>query len=91
MSAKKFVIKNGDDIETVTKSFFKDLKSRHHALTVGVQAYIELHRQLQEDDNVSYVAGLQHSLDELEKHYPFIKNEIRDSDRKGDGITVYRC
>jgi hypothetical protein len=94
---KKFFIKEAEALYTVTDEFFDDIQSRAEALMLAIRAIDELHLTLKEealegDDvfigNMKVTTGLQRSLEELDKRWPNILDQIYSSTWSIDGRTI---
>jgi hypothetical protein len=94
---KKFFIKEEEALYTVTDEFFDDIQSRAEALMLAIRAIDELHLTLKEealegDDvfigNMKVTTGLQRSLEELDKRWPNILDQIYSSTWSIDGRTI---
>jgi hypothetical protein len=97
MAKKKFFIKEDDGIYTVTNDFFNDIERRDEALMIAIRIIDEIHITLKEevleDDemligSIKVTTGLQRSLDELEKRWPNLLNQMYSTPRRVDGHTI---
>ncbi len=94
---RKFFIKENDDISIVSANYFANI-TKHDAVNIGVQTYLELQQQMVRDavagrehrlGSIPIVEGLQRSLTTLEKMYPFLMSEIFSVQRRMSGQRVY--
>jgi len=94
---KKFFIKEVEGIHTVTEEFFSDIESRDEALVLAIRVLDEIHTTLQEEavDGDSMVigtmkvtTGLQRSLEELDKRWPSLLEQMYSTPRHIDGHTI---
>lgn len=97
---KRYFVKEDDGIFIVKDEFFKAIESRAEALVVCMRTYFELQKRLKEDavdGDVSYIGnmkvttGLERSLNELNRLYPGLLDELRSVDRRYEGTTIYKC
>jgi hypothetical protein len=97
---KKFFVKEEDGIYTVFDQFFDEIESRDEALVVALRIVGEIHDTLKDEalgggplfiGNMKVVTGLQRSLDELEKRWPFLMLEMHSTPRRINGHTVQTC
>lgn len=96
---KKYFVKEEDGIYTVHDEFFEDIESRDEALVIALRTLGEVHTTLQEEGdgsplfigNMKVVTGLQRTLDELEKRWPFLINELYGTARRINGHTISNC
>ncbi len=94
---KKFFIKDEDGIYIVTDEFFSDIESRDEALMLALRAVDEINTTLKEevleDDslligNMKVTTGLQRSLEELDKRWPNLLNQLYSTPRCISGHTI---
>jgi hypothetical protein len=97
---KKFFIKEEDGIYAVHDEFFNDIESRDEALVLAMLALEEIHTTLREealgDDtmligNMKVTTGLQRSLEELNKRWPSLLEEMYSTPRRIDGHILTIC
>lgn len=82
---RKFFLPDNDGLLVVGANYFKQIKSRSHALALGMSVYSELHESLYLDalEGDAYVKtikisdGLARSLHELDRNFPSLIDEIR--------------
>jgi hypothetical protein len=100
MAKKKYLIKEQEGLYTVHNDFFDDIESRDEALMLAIMALDELHLTLKEevddDDsvligNLKVTTGLQRSLDELNKRWPSLLNELYSTPRVVNGRVIALC
>ena len=93
---RKFFVKENDDIAIVGVKYFDGLLTRDDALGIGIQTFIELQRMLKQDailgkgyiGTIGLTEGLERTLVELEKRFPFITKQIRAIELRSDGVRV---
>jgi hypothetical protein len=94
---KKFFIKDIDGIYTVTEEYFSDIESRDEALVLALRAIDEIHSTLKEEavdgdsmviGNMKVTTGLQRSLEELDKRWPSLLEQMYSTPRSIDGHTI---
>lgn len=94
---RKFFVKENDDISVVSVGYFESI-SKHDAVNVGVQVYLEIQQQLVRDavagrkeklGSIAIVDGLERSLQALEDRYPFLMQEILLVPRRIAGQRLY--
>jgi hypothetical protein len=94
---KKFFIKDIDGIYTVTEDFFSDIESRDEALILALRAIDEIHTTLKEEvvdgdsiiiGNMKVTTGLQRSLEELDKRWPSLLEQMYSTPRNMDGHKI---
>jgi hypothetical protein len=93
---KKFFIKDIDGIYTVTEEFFSDIESRDEALVLAIRALDEIHTVLKEEvggdsmviGNMRVTTGLQRSLEELDKRWPNLLDQMYSTPRNIDGHKI---
>jgi hypothetical protein len=96
MARKKFFIKEEEGIYTVDGEFFNDIESREEALVLAIRAVGEIHATLKEEldgdsmliGNMKVTTGLQRSLEELEKRWPNLLEEMYSTPRRIDGHVI---
>lgn len=90
---KKYLIKDTIGIYEGDDSFFDEITSRNHALTIGVLCYHEVYNTLINDakndedsfiGNMKVTTGLNRTLEELNKRYPFLLDEIKSYSRSNN-------
>lgn len=98
--AKKYFVKRNDGIFVANDQFFDHIDSRHMALGIAVLTWNQLHEQLREDatrdentfiGNMKITTGLERTLVELDRRFPFLLREVRDVERRHQGRRVYSC
>lgn len=96
---RKFFIVLDDNLVGVNSKFFDQL-SRADAINMGVSILSTIHEQLLDDvkyGSVTYIKtiplldGLERSLVELERRFPFVTREVRFHEKRLDGKRVFRC
>jgi hypothetical protein len=84
----------------VDKKFFSTIKTRLEALIMCKEILIKINELLIQEsinkkqiyfDRIRIVKGLQRSLDELDKCWPFIKLEFSSVPRKFNGLINNVC
>jgi hypothetical protein len=99
-SRKKFFVKEDNDVYVVYDKFFDDIDSREEALVIAMRTYGEIHITLQQEaesgepvfiGNMKIVTGLERSLDELERRWPFLLTELRAVPRRINGRSLSLC
>jgi hypothetical protein len=96
MARKKFFIKEEEGIYTVDSDFFNDIESRDEALMLAIRAVSEIHTTLKEEldgdsmliGSIKVTTGLQRSLEELEKRWPNLLEEMYSTPRRIDGHVI---
>lgn len=97
MAKKKFFIKEEEGIYSVTKEFFDDIENRDEALMLALRAVDELHSTLKEEaldgdsmfiGNMKVTTGLQRSLEELDKRWPSLLEQMYSMPRNIDGRVI---
>jgi len=97
MAKKKFFIKEQEGVYTVTGEFFNDIETRDEALLLAIRLIDEIHMTLKEevmdDDsiligNMKVTTGLQRSLEELERRWPNLLNQLYSTPRNIDGRVI---
>ena len=97
---KKFFVKEEDGLYTVHERFFDEIESRNEALVIALRIIGELHSTLKDEalgggplfvGNMKVTTGLQRSLDELEKRWPFLLIEMRAVPRRVNGNILHVC
>ena len=97
---KKFFVKEEDGIYTVLDEFFDEITSRDEALVIALRTVGEIHDTLKDEalgggplfiGNMKVITGLQRSLDELERRWPFLLMEMRAVPRRINGHTLHVC
>jgi len=96
----KFFIKDEEGIFSAYSEFFEEIKSRSEALVIALRVLGEIHNTLKEEarlgsplfiGNMKVITGLQRTLNELEKRYPFLMVEMRAVPRRIDGHVLEVC
>jgi len=94
---KKYFIKEEEGIYTVTDDFFNDIESRDEALLLAIRAVDEIHTTLKEESlegdtmligNMRVTTGLQRSLEELERRWPSLLEQMYSTPRSIDGHVI---
>ncbi|MCK9567677.1 hypothetical protein M0R72_01850 [Candidatus Pacearchaeota archaeon] len=93
---KKFFIKEVEGIHTVTEEFFSDIESRDEALVLAIRALDEIHTTLKEEvggdsmviGTMKVTTGLQRSLEELDKRWPSLLEQMYSTPRNIDGHKI---
>jgi hypothetical protein len=94
---KKFLIKDEGNIFTVPVDYFDDIETRDEALLLALLAIDELHTTLKdealEDDvifvgNMKVTTGLQRSLEELNKRWPKLLDQVYSTPRSIEGRVI---
>ena len=93
---KKFFIKEVEGIHTVTEEFFSDIESRDEALVLAIRALDEIHTTLKEEvggdsmviGTMKITTGLQRSLEELDKRWPSLLEQMFFTPRNINGHTI---
>lgn len=97
MAKKKYFIKDEDGLFTVTDEFFNDIKTRTEALVFAMRSLDELHNTLKEEaleqdtmlvGSIKVTTGLQRSIDELNKRWPGLLEQIYSVSRVVDGHLI---
>jgi hypothetical protein len=97
---KKFFVKEEDGIYAVHDEFFNDIESRDEALVLAMLALEEIHTTLREEalegdtmliGNMKVTTGLQRSLEELNKRWPSLLEEMYSMPRRIDGHILTIC
>lgn len=96
---KKYFVKEEDGIYTVHDEFFEDIETRDEALVIALRTLGEIHNTLKEEGdgepffigNMKVITGLQRSLDELERRYPFLSTQLRATPRRINGHVIHSC
>ena len=97
---KKFFVKEEDGVYSVFDNFFDDIESRDEALVIAIRAFGEVHNTLKEESlddgplfigNMKVITGLQRTLDELDKRWPFLLLEMRSVPRRINGHMIQTC
>jgi hypothetical protein len=97
MAKKKFFVKEEEGIYSVTKEFFDDIENRDEALILALRAVDELHSTLKEEaldgdcmfiGNMKVTTGLQRSLEELDKRWPSLLEQMYSTPRNIDGRVI---
>lgn len=98
-SKRKYFVKEEDGIYTVHDEFFEDIESREEALVIAMRTLGEIHITLQEEGdgsslfigNMKVITGLQRTLDELDKRWPYLMFEVYGTARRINGHTISTC
>lgn len=94
---KKFIIKDEGNLYTVPVDYFDDIESRDEALVLALLAIDELHTTLKEEaleDDVIFIrrmkvtTGLQRSLEELNKRWPRLLDQVYSIPRSIEGRVI---
>ena len=94
---KKYFIKEQEGIYAVTDDFFDDIENRDEALVLAIRAVDEIHTTLKEEaldgdsmliGNMRVTTGLQRSLEELEKRWPNLLEQMYSTPRSIDGHVI---
>ena len=93
---RKFFVKENDDIIVVSSKYFDGLLTREDALGIGVQTFLELQQMLKQDvllgeayiNTIGLVDGLERSLVELQRRFPFIIEQIRAFQLLSNGARI---
>lgn len=97
MAKKKYFIKADDGIYTVTDEFFDDIESRDEALVIVMRAMQEISSTLKDEalekdsiiiGSLKVTTGLQRSIDELNKRWPNLLEQIYAVPRCIDGQLI---
>ena len=97
MARKKFFIKESDGIYVVTDAFFHDIETRDEALMLALRTIDEIHITLTEEalendtlliGSIPVTTGLQRSLDELNKRWPNLLDQMYSTPRIIDGHVL---
>jgi len=92
---RKFFVKENGDIAVVTSQYFHGFPRRMDALGVAVQTWHEIQTQLVRDavsgvderiGTITITEGLERSMKEFERTYPFLLKEIASIGAKGREI-----
>ena len=98
--AKKFFVKEEDGIFVVKEPFFEQIPSRAVAIGIALRTWHQLRDQLCTDaiddentfiGNMLVTTGLERTLVELDRRFPFLLREIRSVERRHEGRRVYSC
>jgi hypothetical protein len=96
---KKFFIKEEEAVYSVTEEFFSDIENRDEALLLAMRALDEIHTTLIEEvvdgdsvmiGNMKVTTGLQRSLEELDKRWPSLLDQMYSSPRNIEGRVIVR-
>ena len=99
-SNKKYFIKEEDNIYVVYEEFFDEIRNRESALAYYIRTYGEIHSVLKSEcknkeilyiGNMKIITGLQRTLEELEKRWPFLSIEFRAVPRRINGCLLFTC
>lgn len=96
MARKKFFIKEEEGIYTVDGDFFNDIDSRDEALMLAIRAVDEIHTTLKDEldgdsmliGNMKVTTGLQRSLEELDKRWPNLLEQVYSTPRRINGHVI---
>ena len=96
MVRKKFFIKEEEGIYTVDGDFFNDIDSRDEALMLAIRAVDEINTTLLDEldgdsmliGNMKVTTGLQRSLEELDKRWPNLLDQLYCVPRRIDGHII---
>jgi len=98
--SKKYFVKEDDGIFSVTDEFFDDIESRQEALAIAIRTLGEIQSTLKEESfdegslfigNMKVTTGLQRTLDELDRRWPFLITEMRIIPRRINGFVLNIC
>lgn len=98
--SKKFFVKEDDGIFCVTSEFFDDIESRQEALAIAMRTLGEIQEVLKEESldkdsfyigRMKVTTGLQRTLDELDRRWPFLMVEMRTIPRRINGFVLNIC
>ena len=99
-SNPKFFIRDENGIFVGYIDFFDTLQSRTEAIDLAIRIIGEIHLTLMQEvdvgkplfiGNMKVVTGLQRSLDELEKRWPCLLDEVYSVERRIGGCTLGIC
>lgn len=97
---KKRFVKEDEGIYVVYDEFFDDIESRSEALVIALRTLEEIHNTLEQEaeigdslfiGNMKVITGLQRCLDELDRRWPFLIDELRATPRRINGQTISIC
>lgn len=95
--SKKFFVKDEGNVYSVTEEFFSDIENRDEALLLAIMTLDELHLTLIEEavdgdsiliGNMKVTTGLQRTLEELDKRWPNLLDQMYMTPRKIDGHLI---
>jgi hypothetical protein len=99
-NGRKYVLRDKDGIFVAYREFFDTIETREQALSMGVMCFATIHDTLQEDavegddtyvGNMKLTTGLERSLEELERRFPLLLDEIHSLDIRNHGKRIYKC
>jgi hypothetical protein len=96
MARKKFFIKEEEGIYCVDGDFFNDIESRDEALMLAIRAVDEIHTTMKEEldgssmliGSIKVTTGLQRSLEELDKRWPNLLDQLYCESRRINGHSI---
>lgn len=94
---RKFFIKENDDLVVVGRKYFDSILTREDALGIGIRTFLELQDILKQNavlggeayvGTIDLVDGFERTLNELEKRFPFIMQQIHNTEYRNYGMRV---
>lgn len=94
---RKFFVIENDDLVVVGRKYFDSFITREDALGTGIQTFLALQEVLRQNavlggeayvGTIDLVDGFERTLNELERRFPFILQQIHNTEYRSYGLRI---